>query len=240
MKKTIVSYLGVASALALFTPSAFAALAITNGDFETGGGDNVNDVTGWFDYSTGGFWEGAWQTNNGGITPNGTNVVVISSFGATSDPFSGQYLYQGIGTADGASSVTIGFDFGAPNDDPGGRTLGMTVGIYAYDGVGTFAAGDGVSIYAASQTAGSGVTLLSSNSDTQLVTTGVDGLIGSYEVTLGLSGAGAQQLFLGFNNYAPVGGDSWPVLDNIAIVPEPSAALLGGLGVLGLLRRRRR
>lgn len=239
MKKTIVSYLGVASALALITPSAFAALAITNGDFESGGGENIDNVTDWFDLNTGNFWEGAWQTNAAWITPNGSNVVVISSFGATSDPFSGQYLYQGIGTADGASSVTIGFDFGAPNDDPGGRTLGMTVGIYAYDGVGTFVAGDGVSIHAASQTAGSGVTLLSSNSSTQLVTTGVDGLISSYQATLDLSGSGAQQLFLGFNNHTPAGGESWPALDNIAIVPEPSAVLLGGLGLLGLFRRRR-
>jgi hypothetical protein len=37
-----------------------------------------------------------------------------------------------------------------------------------------------------------------------------------------------------------VGGANGLVFDNISVVvPEPSAALLGGLGVLGLLRRRR-
>ena len=34
-------------------------------------------------------------------------------------------------------------------------------------------------------------------------------------------------------------GGTLGTLDNLTIIPEPSAALLGGLGVLGLLRRRR-
>ena len=37
-----------------------------------------------------------------------------------------------------------------------------------------------------------------------------------------------------------IGGGNGLSFDNIVVtVPEPSAALLGGLGVLGLLRRRR-
>ena len=41
---------------------------------------------------------------------------------------------------------------------------------------------------------------------------------------------------VGFESTA--GGPTFTV-DNISVVPEPSAALLGGLGMLALLRRRR-
>jgi hypothetical protein len=202
------------------TPAAQAALGVTNGNFETGGGNNIDNVTDWFDRNTGNFWEAAWQTNAASITPNGTNVVLFSSFGATSDPLVGSYLYQAIGTADGASSVKIGFDFGAPNDAVAGLSEGMTVAIYAFDGTGTFVPGDNVDLHAASQTAGSGVTLLSSNSSAQFVSTGVDGQISSYQATLDLSGAGTQQLFLSFNNYKPSTTECWPTLDNVVIISD--------------------
>lgn len=202
------------------TPAAQAALGVTNGNFETGGGNNIDNVTEWFDRNTGNFWEAAWQTNAASITPNGTNVVLFSSFGATSDPLVGTYLYQAIGTADGASSVKIGFDLGAPNDAGAGLSEGMTVAIYAFDGIGTFVPGDNVDLHAASQTAGSGVTLLSSNSSAQFVSTGVDGQISSYQATLDLSGAGTQQLFLSFNNYLPSTTECWPILDNVVIIPD--------------------
>ena len=99
-------------------------LAITNGDFETGVAENVEDVTSWFEFNTGNFWEGAWQSNASWITPNGTGIVVFSSF--ESDDFGapstntndGSYLYQSIGTADGKTSVLIGFDWGAPMTIP--------------------------------------------------------------------------------------------------------------------------
>ena len=45
--------------------------------------------------------------------------------------------------------------------------------------------------------------------------------------------------FTGSNSQLFVGGGNGLSFDNINVVPEPSAALLGGLGVLGLLRRRR-
>ncbi len=234
--------LPAALALGLVT-SASAALTITNGDFETGGGSGIDNVTGWFDKLTGAnFWEGAWQTTN--QSPNGTNVVVFSSFEAddfgspTSNTNDGSYLYQLIGTADGATSVQVAFDFGAPNDDPGSRDLGLTVGIYAYDGVGAFTAADDIDVRG-----GAGVTLLDSQSFT-LISTGVDGLISSYSSTLDLSSAGSQQLFLRFNGYLNGTSESWPVLDNVSVtaIPEPStyAAILGALTLAAAAGRRRR
>ena len=238
------NYLKLAAIRAAAIPSAFAALSVTNGDFETGGGDNINNVAGWFDKTTGaGFWEGAWQTNAGFITPNGTNVVVFSSFQSddfgmpSADANDGSYLYQAIGTADGATALDVSFDWGAPNDDPGGRLLGITVGVYAFDGVGSFSAGDDVDVRG-----GSGITFLDSVSFTT-TSTGVDGMIGSVSSTLDLSGAGSQQLFLRINGYTAGGTESWPVVDNVAItaVPEPgSFAALAGVGALAAVALRRR
>ncbi len=50
---------------------------------------------------------------------------------------------------------------------------------------------------------------------------------------------GSNNGFDGTNSRLFVGGGNGLIFDNISIVPEPSAALLGGLGVLCLLRRRR-
>lgn len=50
---------------------------------------------------------------------------------------------------------------------------------------------------------------------------------------------GADNGFDGTNSKLFVGGGNGLIFDNISIVPEPSAALLGGLGMLALLRRRR-
>jgi hypothetical protein len=240
------SHITLAALLATAATSASAALSVTNGDFETGGGNHINNVTGWFDKTTGaGFWEGAWQTNTGGVTPNGSNVIVFSSFEAdnfgmpTANANDGSYLYQSIGTADGATSLQVNFDFGSPNDDnAGGRQLGVTVGIYAWDGVGAFTAADDVDVRG-----GAGITLLDSESFT-LTSSGVDGQISSVSSTLTLSGAGSQVLFLRFNGYTAGGTESWPVMDNVAItaVPEPGsfAALAGGIAVAAVALRRRR
>lgn len=53
------------------------------------------------------------------------------------------------------------------------------------------------------------------------------------------SSGAANNLFNATNSRLFLGGGEGLVFDNIVVVPEPSAALLGGLGVLGLLRRRR-
>lgn len=230
-------FLSVLTGAMIVAPGAYAALSITNGGFEANLDEDVAD---WFDPSNGTFWQGTWPTDSGGVTPNGTIVAVLGSYEsggiqstASADAQVGNYVYQSIGTADGATSIEIGFDWGAPNDDPGGRELGMTVGVYAYDGLGGFTADNNTDIHGAT-----GITLLDFQSFSQ-TSTGVDGLIGGEIAVLDLTGAGSQEVFLRFNAYRPGDTESWPVLDNVAIVPEPSVALLGGLGLLGLLRRRR-
>lgn len=239
MKRAFISILGIA----LSATAAHAAITVTNGNFETGTGNNLDDVSGWFDNSNGTFWQGTWPTNNTAISPNDTGVVVLGSYEsgavqntASANPLVGNYLYQSIGTVGlGETGLNVNFDFGAPDDDGGGRTLGITVAVYAYDGLGGFTADNNTSLVGAS-----GVTLLDSESFT-LASTGVDGLIASYLAALDVSGAGTQELFLSFNNYRPANTESWSVLDNVTVaaIPEPSAALLGGLGMLALIRRRR-
>lgn len=238
---------GIALAAGSVAP---AALVVTNGDFEIGGGNNLDNVTSWFNPSDGTFWHGTWVTNNGGITPNGTNVIVLGSYEsgavqntASSNSLDGNYLYQSIGTADGAGSAVVNFDFGAPNDDPGGRMLGLSVAIYAYDGVGTFVPGNSANLYTASQTPGTGIALLDSNSSFTLVSTGVDAQISTYQAMFNLASAGSQELYVSFNNYRPANTESWSVVDNVSVaaVPEPStvALFIVSAGGAALLFRRK-
>ena len=240
MKHSVIRNLVIVLACVFAPAVANADLSVTNGDFESGGGSNVENVTDWFDFNTGNFWEGAWQSDAQSV--NGTNQIVFSSFEAddfgapTPNVNDGSYLYQSIGTADGLSAADVIFDWGAPTDDGGGRFLGITVGIYAYDGVSGFSAADGTDVRG-----GSGVTLL----DSQTFTIGSSTAGGQMEIgtvaSLDLSGAGTQELFLRFNGYLPGAGESWPTLDNVSIVsvPEPSGLAILALAGLAVLNRRR-
>lgn len=208
-------------------PETRAAIGATNGDFATGAGNNIDNVTDWFDNSNGTFWQGTWQTNNAGISPNNTGCVVLGSYeagavqgGASASPSGGNWLYQSIGTADGGEAqIKVDFQFGQPDDDAGGRTLGVTVSVYAYNGTGTFAADDNTDLQAASlDSATTGVTLLDSESFQFGPTTAADQALASLSSTLDISGAGSQTLFLRFNNYRPAATQSWSVVDNVTVV----------------------
>ncbi len=222
------------------SPAAHGVISLNNGDFQNGGNvTNVEDVPDWFDSAVGAFFEQAWITSH--VAPNGTNGVIFSSFESddfgmpTSNVNDGAWIYQTIGIADGAPELEVGFDWGTPTDDGGGRNLGLTVGVYAYDGVGGFVGADGTDVRG-----GAGVTLLDSQSFEILSTTGGGQSI-SDMADLDISGAGSQELFLRINGYIAGSTEAWPWVDNVTVdaVPEPSIALLGGLGLFGLMRRRR-
>jgi len=79
------------------------------------------------------------------------------------------------------------------------------------------------------------------------VTVDVDGTqVGTFDQSVGASyvtksfnfTATGTSATVDFNYGATVGNNGY-MLDNVTVVPEPSAALLGGFGLLALLRRRR-
>ena len=192
---------------------ANAELVITNGDFEAGAGaGDTENVSLWYDDLSANFWESAWELDRAGVTPNGSMVVVFCSWNTVEgDPLTGSYVYQSIGTSTGESSVTIGFDWGHPDDAAADRHDGLTVSVLASDG--SFVASDGNDVLGAE-----GVTLLDSASYSH-VSEGTDGEIFPVAVTLDLSGANeGNEIFLRFNNYLPeAGADPWPILDNVQI-----------------------
>ena len=221
--------------LVIFTTSpSMAQLFVTNGDFSNSpAGADQNDVTDWFEVATGNFWDNTWESSGGNsLYGAGNPSAIFSSYASdafglpSSDPNDGSYLYQSIGTANGLTSVDISFDWGAPADlTTAGLNENITIGIYAWDGVGAFTAADDTDVRGAA-----GVTLLDSLSYSRS-TSGSGPDVDNVVATLDISSAGTQELFLRFNNYSgSVASESWPALDNISLLLDntwnnPNAAI---------------
>jgi hypothetical protein len=226
MKETSV-LLGVLVCVGLVS-TASGAISITNGDFESGlipGTGDFADVPGWVDSNADAFWSKPWikdgaQPDAGGAAAhNGTAVVLMSGL-ATGPAIDGAgllgYVYQNIGTADGASEVTISFETGIPLDGPQtapGRDYGITFTILQTDG--TFVPGDELDILGAA-----GVTVI--DQQTKLYEGKIVGDVETEEWTFDLSSAGAGDLYLRINHY----GDAWIGIDNVASSSPPNPGTL--------------
>ena len=210
---------------------ASGALSITNGDFQAGTTGSVltdlADVPGWYesnDHAEPNFWTKPWFKEADG---EGMVVFTGSQVGPAIDGAGLLgYVYQNIGTADGASEVTIGFQSSWETD------YGMTLTILESDG--SFVPGEEVDVLGAA-----GTTMIAQQ--TQLYTGAAEWYDNVW--TLDLSSAGAGDLYLRFNEYLNNGvnpGNTWAGLDNVAIVPEPATMSLLAIGGLALIRRRKR
>lgn len=230
---------------------AQAALTITNGDFETGIADQSTpeNVTGWFDMNNGQatFFQHTWHDSRDAEVPtdaqsgfSGQAAAALSGIAGGGQPsgLNGSWLYQSIGVDATVASFDVIFDWGDFGNINGNlRDLGMTVSLF--EKTGSFTAADSTDINGAA-----GVVLLDSVSLTQLklAASGPAKLVLNQTVNLNASAQTGGELFLRFNNWDAGADTPWAMLDNVEIanvIPEPSAALLGGLGMLALLRRRR-
>ena len=209
-------------------------MQITNGDFESGlipGSGDFADVPGWVDSNADAFWSKPWikdgaQPDAGGSASHNGTAVVLMSAQSAGPAIDGAgllgYVYQNIGTADGALEVKIGFETGIPLDGPGelpGRDYGVTWTILQTDG--SFVPGDELDILGAA-----GVTVI--DQQTLLYTGKIVGDVETEEWTFDLSSADTSDLYLRFNTYSGVNNDPWIGLDNVAIGIKTSVGRISG------------
>jgi PEP-CTERM putative exosortase interaction domain len=225
--------LAACGVMALTASVAHADLQITNGNFQNNApAANTWDVDSWFNslptasgQENNWWWEGTWYGPT--FSPNGTSVMGLGYMFTTT-----HWAYQNIGVNDGGlTSLTLQFDIGSFTDAGGPRDLGVTLAIYQAPG--SFIGADDIDIVGAD-----GVTLIDSVS----LTTGplAPGGIVTKQATLNLGTAnGTDPLFLRFVNFSTGTGEPWTAIDNIQIVPEPSAFALVALAGFGFLIRRR-
>jgi hypothetical protein len=224
-----------------FVSMASGQMAITNGDFEAdaiGSSQDFADVAGWYESDAGDFWTKPWF-KEGNDSFNGSGVVAFSGLEIGPAPDGAGllgYLYQNIGTADGASQVQIGLQT-SPFAGGAAKDYGITATILQSS---SFVPGEEVDILGAA-----GVTMI--DQQTAFYTGAAAADVKDDVWTLDLSSVdpGAGDLYLRLNHYRGA-EDNGPFihLDNVAIVPEPSTLvmlLFGALGLMGLrvLRRRK-
>jgi hypothetical protein len=216
--------------IALAASPAHAAVTLTNGSFETTGAlylaalGNLHEASGW------------------------TNLSPTTNFQASSavavNPPNGEFTSTA-GTATGSRYLRLvadGANFGMLGQSLGtmavGETYTITADVFGGPGVGaTYAA----TISLASHVAVNPTTHYASQSVTGVTNTTFTAGAFNFSYTATALDDG-DPLVLLLRAPAVGGGQaSRGGLDNIqlSVIPEPSAALLGGLGLLALVRRRR-
>lgn len=204
--------------------SQAATLSLTNSNFQASG-NNTNPAS--------------WSVSE----TNAGNVSSVYVYGSTSNVLAfwgaGAYAQQSFSTAEATvgsyNSYTVTFDSGWRGFNlPAATSFSVTFSLINVTD----------NLLIASQTynfpvPGAAITnTYTPISQGNTVTINYDNTLPSMTgdtIALRISGTGSPDQ--GANNFANTG---W--IDNVSItaVPEPSTALLGGLGLLGLLRRRRR
>jgi hypothetical protein len=146
----------------------------------------------------------------------GKSLALGSLFGGDAVIAMGGFASGGVGVA-GATAPTLSLSLGGAN----GTATGRIYGFYYFPGV-TFTS-EGETYNVGGSIGGINTTLADAN-------TATDGMIIPTDTFVVTQGASTANL----GGIIPTSS-----FTAVALVPEPSAALLGAIGALGLLRRRR-
>ena len=212
MKKTSV-LLSVFMCVGLVS-MASGAMSITNGDFQAQAIGSVltdlADVAGWYESDANAFWATPWfkeADGEGMVVFSGSQVgSAIDGAGLLG------YVYQNIGTADGASEVKIGFESSWESD------YGITVTILQSDGSVGFSPGEEADVLGAA-----GMIVI--GQQTKLYTGATEWYDEVWAFDLSSADPDAE-LYLRFNQYLNNGvGNTWVGLDNVAIVAIPGTLI---------------
>lgn len=233
-----------AASLGIFSVPAFSALVVTSENFDgkgtvPGTGGNANhmfQVTDWTESNAtdGSYLDFGLISGNGayvgGGQTNDANSLTPGLSGAG-------YFYQIIGTRGALTSANsllnvTGVNFKRNN----GQHAGLVISLYRAPNA-TVNQADGTAISSVA-----GATLVGSFTNTSSYTA-ANGAAPSFNYNFDLSSvADDDQLILHFRSTGANNGSGGVIAYtdtlNMALVPEPSAALLGGFGLLTLLRRR--
>ena len=218
-------------ACALATGTSQAALTIQDGDFQASPAGSFVANSGW------------WEQNN--ISDNNAEFIkaesdsnspqysgspttnVFAAFGTVinTSPKTGR-LYQNIGMYSGETSIQIGF---TAIDLTNQAFAPLTVEIW-YGGTAANAA-DGATL---DTTIGASLASAVTYTSTDITNNAATNLVATLNFTGATSG---DAIWLSFGKLTA--GTTVAGFDNVSIVPEPSSALLLGIGALALLRRKR-
>ena len=255
------SLLAAAAQLVLLSSYAVAAVTYTSGTYSQTF-DGLSGVSAWSNNSTLAGWYAA-TTNTPSITAigsntgstttaglysygvAGTNAVTERALGyATSNAFTGAagsgQNYLGLQLNNGNLANLTGFTLAYDGEQwRRDSTASQTIAVqYSLDATsltsGTWTSAGASLSFTSPQFIGSAA-LLDGNANANRVA-GLSATVSS------IVWAPGTNLWIRFSDLNDSGNDHHLAIDNVSFtaVPEPTAAVLGGLGLLALLRRRRR